>query len=149
MTKAEQIARERFPYDLYGIDREDLIYGFVEGYKYAEEHMNAPVNPSRPSCRERFMTICSDVQKVTGFDPFNADRHRDTVSVYWRQVIVTQLREEGYTLHQIGRAAGYSHSTVCYHVGRVNDALNGYDPELLDVWKELQKAIELPRYYGD
>ena len=150
MTNAEQIARERFSEDLYGIHREDLIYGFIEGYKYAErERTGNTSNPPRQSCRSRLACICADVQKAHGFHPFNGFRYRDTVSVYWRQVIVTQLRKEGYSLHQIGRATNYSHSTVCYHVGRVEDALKGYDPELLDVWRELQQAIEPPRYYGN
>ena len=141
MTKAELLAEQRFPADLYGDNRDDLIFGFVQGYECAEKRRNVQVAHPRQSCHSRLACICADVQKAHGFNPFNGYRYRDTESVYWRQVIVTQLRREGYSLHQIGMATCYSHSTVLYHVGRVNDALGGYDPELFDVWREMQKAI--------
>ena len=139
MTKAELLAEQRFPADLYGVNRDDLVFGFVQGYECAEKRRKVSVTFPRQSCHSRLACICADVRKAKGIDPFNG--RRDTVAIQWRQAIVTQLRREGYSLHQIGRATCYSHSTVLYHVGRVNDALGGYDPELLDVWRELQKAI--------
>ena len=149
MTKAEQIARERFPEDLYGFNREDLIFGFIEGYKYAKKRLKEPpMKAYRKTVTERLNDIRSSISKAKdGFDPF-ASRSRDKVIVCWRQCIWRQLTKEGYHANEVAKATNYDHATIWYSMQRLDDYLYCGDPLAVATWKDLQAIIE-PRYYGN
>lgn len=135
--------------DLYGINREDLIYGFVEGYKRAEKDLTEqPIRAWRKPVQERLNEILYAVMLAKdGFNPF-ASRKRDKTLVCWRQCVWRQLTKEGYHSVEMARATGYDHSTVWTAMQRLDDFLYTGDPLAVETWKDLQAIIE-PRYYGN
>lgn len=150
MTKAELLAEQRFPADLYGDNRDDLIFGFIEGYKYAKKHLKEPpMRAYRKTVVERLNDIrCSIAKAKDGFDPF-ASRSRDKVNVCWRQCIWRQLTKEGYHANEVAKATGFDHATIWYSMQRLDDYLYTGDPLAVETWKDLLNIIELPRFYGD
>jgi hypothetical protein len=62
--------------------------------------------------------------------------------VQWRQIYSFYLYSVGYSKTKIGQITNQDHSTIVYAVKIVNNALNGYNPKLLEKIKSILKVSE-------
>lgn len=107
--------------------------------------------PYRPEVLKRADGILAAIARErNGFNPFR-ERTRLRKITVWRYAVWHQLRLEGYSCTQIGRATGYDHSTVYWGDRRITDWLSVHDFETMRVWRTIQEIIEKPepKYYGD
>lgn len=107
--------------------------------------------PYRPEVLKRADGILAAIARErNGFNPFR-ERTRLRKITVWRYAVWHQLRLEGYSCTQIGRATGYDHSTVYWGDRRITDWLSVHDFDTMRVWRTLQEIIEKPepKYYGD
>ena len=107
--------------------------------------------PYRPQAQKRADAILAAIaRQKDGFNPFK-ERSREQKYTLWRYAVWHQMRLEGYSFTQIGRATGYDHSTAYWGERRFTDWLSVHDYETTKTWKELQEIIEKPepKYYGD
>lgn len=94
----------------------------------------------KPSAKARLAAMERAIMDARqGWTPLN--RSRDNLSATWRQALMTRLRDEGYTLHQIGDAIGKDHTTVLYGVRRLHDGMEVKDPLTTRVWGELMTIL--------
>lgn len=77
---------------------------------------------------------------MDGFNPFKERTRLRNVTV-WRYAIYHQLRLEGYSCTQIGRATGYDHSTVWWGDARITDWLEVRDYDTVKVWRDFLKIV--------
>mgnify|MGYP002518429448 CR=1 FL=1 len=77
---------------------------------------------------------------MDGFNPFKERTRLRNVTV-WRYAIYHQLRLEGYSCTQIGRATGYDHSTVWWGDARITDWLDVRDYDTVKVWRDFLKIV--------
>lgn len=106
---------------------------------------------NRPEIGTRFSEILGAIANAKGgYNPF-LGRERLQKDILWRQVVWFKLRNEGYSIHQIGKATGYSHSAVFCGCRAFRDALEVNDYLASCVWDEFcqLKDKEQPKYYGD
>lgn len=102
-----------------------------------------PILPSggtRPPVGERLRQIRGLIHEARGFDPFGS-RGRDWDSVTWRQCVWITLREEGYGPSEIGKASGYSHSTVYLGLSRLRALLACGDMLSVAIWGDYKVII--------
>ena len=107
--------------------------------------------PYRPQAQKRADAILAAIaRQKDGFNPFK-ERTREQKYTLWRYAVWHQMRLEGYSFTQIGRATGYDHSTAYWGERRFTDWLSVHDYETTKTWKELREIIEKPepRFYGD
>lgn len=95
-----------------------------------------PKSKGRPTARERLDHIRGVITDAKdGFDPF-AKRTRERECVTWRNCVYLLLRKEGYSFSEIGKAAGYDHSTVLAGCAALRGFLDTKDTLTADVWNE-------------
>ena len=100
--------------------------------------------PYRPEVLKRADGILAAIARErNGFNPFQ-ERTRLRKITVWRYAVWHQLRLEGYSCTQIGRATGYDHSTVYWGDRRITDWLSVHDFETMRVWRTLQEIIDKP-----
>ena len=70
-------------------------------------------------------------------------KSRETRFVWARAMVVYQLRQEGFTLMEIGRMMGMHHSSVFHLEGKMKDALmySFAYRDVIDIWKQFQNRI--------
>lgn len=100
-----------------------------------------PDHVSRPTARERLEEIREKIRVAKGFDPFEY-KNRDRDLVAWRYCAYYQLRKEGYTFGQIGRASGYDHATVIHAYQTLRDYLETKDWITTTIWNEYLKIVQ-------
>jgi hypothetical protein len=71
-------------------------------------------------------------------------KSRETRFVWARAMVVYQLRQEGFTLMEIGRMMGMHHSSVFHLEGKMKDALmySFAYRDVIDIWKQFQNRIQ-------
>ena len=71
-------------------------------------------------------------------------RSRKAEYVWARAMVVYQLRQEGFTLMEIGRMMGMHHSSVFHLEGKMKDALmySFAYRDVIDIWKQFQNRIQ-------
>lgn len=94
-----------------------------------------PKDEPKPACDERLQYYISLIQDNKGFNPFQ-NRSRNVNAVAWRRTVFLRLRQENYTLHEIGRATGYDHSTIISACKSLEDYLTIGDPTTTRIWKQ-------------
>lgn len=104
---------------------------------------NLPEDPEpyRPALDRRVEAILAALaDKMDGFNPFK-ERTRLKKFTGWRYAVWHQLRMEGYSCTQIGRATGYDHSTVWWGDRRLTDWLEVRDYEAVKMWRDFLGII--------
>lgn len=94
-----------------------------------------PKKKSNPELYRRIMF------RIIGMDVLTRSRRQDLV--WARNMVVYQLRLDGFSLKQIGRAVGLDHSTVvnCVHqVERMLERPSMYEKES-EIWQEFQNSL--------
>ena len=71
-------------------------------------------------------------------------KNRKREMVYYRYVAMYLLREKGYIIATIGRFLNRHHSDVIHACKQVDDAIAGYNKQLLRVY-ELAKEVHVDR----
>lgn len=94
-----------------------------------------PAEPTRESALERAKELRTMIKDAKGFDPF-AVKFKDRELVVWRNCVFYQLRKEGYTFGEIGRATGYNHSSIIHAYQTLGGYLEMGDRIATDIWKE-------------
>lgn len=84
--------------------------------------------------------LATIVESVAGADPRAANRSRPVVEA--RAILASALRCYGWTLHQIGDALGFHHSSIL-HYGRMLYDAQRYNPVLWDKWLKLKNILDL------
>ena len=98
--------------------------------------------PYRPQAQKRAEEILAAIaKKVDGLNPFK-ERTRLRKITVWRYAVWHQLRLEGYSCTQIGRATGYDHSTIYWGDRRITDWLSIHDYETMQVWSIVQDILK-------
>jgi chromosomal replication initiation ATPase DnaA len=96
-----------------------------------------PVNDSCDSKLVRLKDVCEQVVKGRIFT-----QKRNRYLSYGRMVFTYIARE--YIGHKPTKLSEYidrDHSTVIYYVKQINQALEGYNPELLEIYNEVKKIL--------
>ena len=75
----------------------------------------------KPLCKDRYKVLLELAEKVT---EHHHQENRQFTNVLIRCLVSTRLREEGYTLSEIGRAMNKHHSTVVFYTEKMNDMLS-------------------------
>ena len=113
---------------------------------------NLPEDPEpyRPAVNKRVVCILSQLEHALDFNPFK-ERTRLKKFTGWRYAVWHQLRMEGYSCTQIGRAKGYDHSTVFWGDRRFCDWLEIHDYDTVKLWRQFNEIINQPQreYYGN
>lgn len=113
---------------------------------------NLPEDPEpyRPAVNKRVTCILSQLEHALDFNPFK-ERTRLKKFTGWRYAVWHQLRMEGYSCTQIGRATGYDHSTVFWGDRRFCDWLEIHDYDTVNLWRQFNEIINQPQqeYYGN
>ena len=100
-----------------------------------------PTEPPKPTAKQRLNELRIIIQENNeGFDPF-ASRDKKYTTVSWRNCVFYQLRKEGYSLNERGRATGYDHSTVCTSCKKFEGYIQTKDYITTNTWKEFVKYI--------
>lgn len=98
--------------------------------------------PYRPQAQKRAEEILAAIAKeMDGLNPFK-ERTRLRKITVWRYAVWHQLRLEGYSCTQIGRATGYDHSTIYWGDRRITDWLSIHDYETMQVWRIVQDILK-------
>lgn len=123
-------ARRRFElYKLNDLKREEL-----------EDMIDAAITVLHPSAKERLDEIRGIIRAAKGIDPF-ATRSRGQDTVCWRQCVWRRMRDEGYTLMEVGDASGCSHATVYTGVNRFNGYLSMNDRRAVRIAEEFNEMM--------
>lgn len=96
----------------------------------------------RQDAVERGKDLKHIMMAVSGYDVTLKDRRRPIPDC--RAIISSQMRREGYSTIEIGRALDVNHSTIIYYTGIV-DTIVHYPmtaPDSYKIYKEFHKAIE-------
>lgn len=102
--------------------------------------LDASPRPTRElTADERADRLRDLVLEGKGIDIF--DKGRDVNTVAWRSCVWRMMRMDGYSLHEIGRAFGFSHSTVHTMTNRLEDYLDVGDPVIRKAWGELNALV--------
>ena len=80
------------------------------------------------------------VESVADADPLAGNRSRPVVEA--RALLASALRAYGWTLHQIGEAIGFHHTSVLHYGKMLYDAQR-YNPILWDKWIKLKSILDL------
>ena len=98
----------------------------------------------RPTCEERGPQLMGIMAEIHGVDSIPVKSR--LAWVVWSRIIVSnQLRKEGYSLSEIGRAIGKDHCTVSYYLIKMDDALKNpvfYGLEL-KVYREFLQRLSV------
>lgn len=69
----------------------------------------------------RFLVMKKTADKLIGKDILTETRERDVV--FGRRMVAYAMREEGFSLHAIGKRLNLDHSTICALVKRMQDVI--------------------------
>ena len=115
-----------------------------EAIKVVLDYLPSDPEPYRPQAQKRAEAILAAIAtEMDGFNPFK-ERSRLQRFTMWRYAIWHQLRLEGYSCVQIGRATGYDHSTAFWGDRRFADWLEIHDYAATKTWNALQGIINKP-----
>lgn len=95
----------------------------------------------RQDAVERGKDLKDIMMAVSGYDVTLKDRKRPIPDC--RAIISSQMRREGYSTIEIGRALDVNHSTIIYYTGIV-DTITHYPmtaPDSYKIYKDFHKAI--------
>jgi|BioPla2DNA2_1021312.scaffolds.fasta_scaffold09125_11 hypothetical protein len=95
----------------------------------------------KPTAKERGKELIDVMMAVSGYDVTLKDRRRPIPDC--RAIISSQMRREGYSTIEIGRALDVNHSTIIYYTGIV-DTIAHYPmtaPDSYKIYKDFHKAI--------
>lgn len=99
-----------------------------------------PNRTRRPSAIARVRDIRERIQEAEGIDPFMA-KSRDRDMVCWRQCVWRQMRGEGYTLMEIGKASGYNHATVLMGIRCLSEYIETGDRIAADISRRFAELM--------
>lgn len=110
-------------------------------YALSAELSNTGQAQRKPTADERGKELIDAMMAVSGYDVTLKDRMRPIPDC--RAIISSQMRREGYTLCEIGRALDVDHSTIAYYTGVV-ETITAYPmsaPDSYKIYKDFHKAI--------
>lgn len=110
-------------------------------YALSAELSNTGQAQKKPTADERGKELIDVMMAVSGYDVTLKDRKRPIPDC--RAIISSQMRREGYTTIEIGRALDVNHSTIIYYTGIV-DTITRYPmtaPDSYKIYKDFHKAI--------
>lgn len=100
-----------------------------------------PGEVERPTARQRLAQIREAISESEGFDPF-ANKSRDRDMVGWRQCVYLIMGREGYTLNEIGRAAGFDHATILWGARRQEGYIESGDKLSVGIWERINEILK-------
>lgn len=121
--------------DLSSQDKRTLLYAISADLSTIEQAER------RQDAVERGKDLKNIMMAVSGYDVTLKDRRRPIPDC--RAIISAQMRKEGYTLYEIGRALDVDHSTIVHYTGVV-EAITAYPmtaPDSYKIYQEFHKAI--------
>lgn len=99
-----------------------------------------PKESTRPSAEERLLEIRMAIKGLIDYDPF-LERRRYRTGVTWRNCAYLQMRKEGYTFEEIGKASGYDHSTIFAGCAKLHQYLEIGDAITRSVYDKFASII--------
>ena len=99
-----------------------------------------PEQSNKASTEDRFNELRCVLKSVYGKDPFET-RSRETTTVLLRTCVYYRMRQEGYSLNGIARAAGYDHATIHVNCKRFADYLSANDWIATNTWNKFIKYV--------
>lgn len=121
--------------DLSSQDKRTLLYAISADLSTIEQAER------RQDAVERGKDLKNIMMAVSGYDVTLKDRKRPIPDC--RAIISSQMRREGYSTIEIGRALDVNHSTIIYYTGIV-DTITRYPmtaPDSYEIYKDFHKAI--------
>lgn len=104
--------------------------------------ISSSLDKEQEDAASRFFTLYKAATSIVGDGILTDSRMRELV--IGRMMIVYQMRQEGYTLHMIGRHLGRNHSSVYNLEKRMEDVLNY--PKIfqseIQQWDRFQELIK-------
>ena len=99
-----------------------------------------PKEKGRVTAEQRLTQIEDAIIKEEGFNPF-ASKSRNCNIVSWRQCIFLVMERDGYTYSQIGKAAGFDHTTIIWGAKKMEGYIQSGDRLAVDTWKRLNEIL--------
>jgi hypothetical protein len=95
--------------------------------------------------------MTNEINRLLELSPFtiedirSSNRRRELV--YWRHSVAYRLREQGYSYEKIGKYINRDHASVIFSVGKVEAALEGYNSQLLAIFRLTESCDTKEEYF--
>lgn len=123
-TASDEVRRDRILRMLRNLPEEDRRSTIGEAIRQMDE------DSTKPSVVSRYDVLVWAAEAVTGVR-LTAKRTQEDTKV--RMLVAHELRSEGYTFYEVGRAMQRDHSTASYLFKRMDDVLK--NPA---IWREME-----------
>lgn len=96
--------------------------------------------------KDKYRFLIKQASEMSNLKESELMRSRTRNNVVYRHIILYMLRQLGYTYMDIGKTAGYNHSSVINACNKVQGSIeHHYDQQILDTYKRFSASISMDR----